>query len=172
MCLKARSKDWVKRGQVVVEMILILPVFLTMIFTIMEMGYLAFWVITLNHATYEVARIGALVATPRYGGAPRAVNADMQRFMGRIIRSARVTSYAEPSVYDHQADVQNHDLVVTGSYRARLVFPISRFLLSSPPGSGFRLLQTTVRMPIEQPLERGDGGDKSLRGGRGGRFRR
>ena len=153
MAVKGGACKVRKAGQVVVEMLLILPVFLTVVFAIMEMGYLAFWVITLNHATYEVARIGSLIAMPRYGGgSPRDVNSDMDRFMKKIVKTAAVTSYWEPSVYDRQAYVQNRDLVVTGSYSVRLIFPISRLLLSNPRGSGQRLVQATVRMPIEQPL--------------------
>lgn len=137
-----------------VEMLLILPVFLAIVFTIMEMGSLAFWVIVLNHSTYEAARIGALKATPRYGGSPRDVDHDMQAVMSRIVAGARVSSRVEPTVYDRQAEVQNHDLVVTGSYDAKLVFPISNVLLSKPKGSGRRPIRATVRVPIEQPLQK------------------
>ncbi len=49
-----------RTGQVVVEMILILPVFLGIVFTIMEIGNVSFRLIVLNHATYEVARIGGM----------------------------------------------------------------------------------------------------------------
>lgn len=163
-------------GQVVVEMLLILPVFLTIVFTIMEMGYLAFWVLMLNHATYECARVGALLATPPDGGEPRSVTSDMQKIMSRIITSpsAIVNSYSEPTTMDYQAGVMNNDLVVTGSYEVRFVFPISSILMSSPllcprgPGGGRCRISATVRMPIERPLQQGES-TKGL-GGKGGKF--
>lgn len=154
-------------------MLLILPVFLMIIFSIMEMGYLAFWVITLNHATYEAARIGSLVATPHSGGSPNKSRADgeMRRVMRQAIREANVDSVVEPTVYDFQADVMNHDLIVTGSYRVPLVFPISNVIFARPRGTGKRLLQAVVRMPIEQPLKQGES-TKGLGGKTGGKFKK
>ncbi|MBI4377196.1 MAG: pilus assembly protein [Elusimicrobia bacterium] len=143
-------------GQVVVEMLLILPVFLTIVFTIMELGYISFWMIVLNHSTYEVARVGALLSTPAAGGDPVDVNYEMQRIMNTIIRDGRafVSSEIEQHPFeDPQARVRNSDLVVTGSYRLQLIFPISSILLARPRGSGRRVISTTVRMPIERPLQ-------------------
>ena len=135
-----------------VEVLLILPVFLTIVFTIMEMGYLAFWVIMLNHATYECARIGAMVAEGPDGGQPEDVTPTLQTFMSRMIKGAVVASQDIPTLMDNQADVQNYDLLVTGTYKVPLVFPISSILLATPIGSGHRTISTSVRMPIEQPL--------------------
>mgnify|MGYP001559963267 CR=1 FL=1 len=137
-------------------MILILPVFLTLVFTIMEMGHVAFWVIVLNHATYETARIGALLAGPKPGmdTSIKDVNGKMQDVMSRIIRTARVQSQKESTVYDRQAGAQNYDLVVTGSYDVKLVFPTSALILADPPRSGARRIKTTVRMPIELPFSK------------------
>ena len=146
-----------RAGQVVVEMLLILPVFLTIVFTIMEMGYLAFWVIMLNHATYECARIGAMTATSVSGGEPNPglANSAMQRIMPRVMSQAIVNATIESTVYDRQAGVTNHDLVVTGGYNVALVFPISSILLHSPARNiGHRWIYATVRMPIERPLQK------------------
>lgn len=155
-CSRSKAGLYKKRlGQVVVEMLLILPIFLTIIFSIMEMGHLAFWVIVVNHATYESARIGAMRATPQSGGDPRNVNGLMQKVFSRIIKSdsARINSYIEETIYDRQANIMNHDLVVTGSHDVKLVFPISNILLANPRGSARRHISTTVRMPIERPLQ-------------------
>lgn len=143
-------------GQVVVEMLLILPVFLTIVFSIMEMGHLAFWMIVLNHATYEAARIGALTAgpDPGMGGGIKNVDGRMNDVMKKFINTARVESFQEKTLHDRQADQDNYDLVVTGIYEARLVFPISSILYSNPRGSGRKVLKATVRMPIEQPLHK------------------
>ena len=55
----------------------------------------------------------------------------------------------------HEFTVRETDLIVTGSYNVPLVFPISSILLHSPASNiGHRLIQTTVRMPIERPLQR------------------
>jgi Flp pilus assembly protein TadG len=144
-------------GQVVVEMLLILPVFLTIVFTIMELGNVAFWVIVLNHATYEVARIGALRAGPDPGANSsglKDVNGIMNDKIKLMISGARVDSKQEPTLVDRQANQQNFDLVVTGTYNVRLLFPISSIMLASSAGSGRKTISTTVRMPIEQPLSR------------------
>ena len=143
-----------KTGQVVVEMLLILPVFLTIVFTVMEMGYLAYWVIVLNHATYECARIGSMLATPLTGGEPAAVDLAMQNFMHRMISGAAIAGSIESTLPDPQAGTLNHDLVATASFNVPLIFPTSYFILAKPPGSGRRLITATVRLPIERPLPR------------------
>ena len=153
------AKDGKKRslGQVVVEMLLILPVFFAIIFTIMELGHLAFWVIVLNHATYEVARLGSLRAGPDPSASMtgiKDVNGFMNDKMRQVIPSARVTSFRQNTLRDRQAAQDNYDLVVTGQMEMRLVFPISSIALSNPRGSGRRLIAATIRMPIEQPLHR------------------
>ena len=45
------------------------------------------------------------------------------------------------------------DQIVTGSFKAKLVFPISNIILSDA-GDGTRTLKATVRMPIEKPIPR------------------
>lgn len=141
-------------GQVVVEMMLILPVFLTLVFTIMEMGYIAFFVLLLNHATYECARIGAMRATPLSGGEPGNVEPVLRGVMERALPGARVVGVAVPTLLDPQSNDMNHDLVVTGTYDVRLVFPISSRLFAKPAGTGTRQVEAIVRMPIERPQKR------------------
>ena len=48
-------------GQITVELMLILPVLMLMVFFILEYGNIAYHTIIANHASYEFARIGALV---------------------------------------------------------------------------------------------------------------
>ena len=52
------------KGQVLVEVLLVLPVFLFVVFTIMEIGFLAFHTILIHHAAYESARFASLTAKP------------------------------------------------------------------------------------------------------------
>jgi len=140
-------------------MLLVLPVFLTIVFTIMEMGYMAFQMILLNHATYEVARIGAMTQCLPSG----TVLPDCGRLvplMKQIIRSATVSCVPEPTGVPDTQDpsINNQDLVVTGSNPIKFIFPLSSILMSSPilcpqgPGGGWCTISATVRMPIEQPL--------------------
>jgi hypothetical protein len=142
-----------RKGQVVVEMLLILPVFLTMIFGILEIGNIAFWVLVLNHATFESARIGAMQAfDDSSGSGPNPVDYQMTSVMNRFLRGAEVKGSFEPTIMDNQAGIMNHDLVATGSYDVPLVFPISSILLAKPKGTGKRHIEVVLRMPVEQPL--------------------
>jgi hypothetical protein len=130
-------------------MLLILPVFLGIVFTIMEIGYLSFQEIVLNHATYEVARVGGMTWLLPSGGP-----AKLSSLMSSIIPIATVSCSTDqdPTMLDPQANLQNMDLVCTGSENVQLFFPIASIVLAKPAGSGKRTLTATVRMPIEQPL--------------------
>lgn len=138
-----------RSGQVVVEMLLILPVFMTIVFTIMEIGYLSFRLILLNHATFEVARIGGMTWFLPSGG-----GAKMAQAMKRILPKASVVCAPDPTGHDEQADQDTYDLVCQGSERVGLIFPISSIILAQPSGSGSRRLTAVVRMPIERPLRK------------------
>jgi hypothetical protein len=130
-------------------MLLILPVFLGIVFTIMEIGYVSFRLIVLNHATYEVARVGGMTWLLPSGGGGK-----LSSLMTSILPTATVNCQtdSDPSMLDSQAGLQNLDLVCTGSENVKLIFPISSIILAKPAGSGTRALSATVRMPIEQPL--------------------
>ena len=142
---RARTRS----GQVAVEMLLILPVFLTIIFTIMEIGYVSFQLILLNHATYEVARIGGMTWLLPSGGPSK-----MSAVMTQILPIARVNCEQDMTLIDPQANQQNYDLVCTGRENVKLIFPISSIILASKGApAGTRSLVATVRMPIEQPLK-------------------
>ncbi|MEK7389854.1 MAG: TadE family protein [Elusimicrobiota bacterium] len=137
-------------GQVIVEMLLILPVFLTIVFTIMEIGYVSFRLILLNHATYEVARIGGMTWTPPPGHGCGKMN----EFMKQILPTASVSCATDKTLQDPQAGQDNYDLILTGSESVKLVFPISSVILAKPRRTGERLITATVRMPIETPLKK------------------
>ena len=137
-------------GQVVVEMLLILPIFLTMVFCIMEIGYISFQVILLNHATYEVARIGGMT----FANPPSYACGNLGGIMAQILPRARVSCSTEKTLDDPQSEAPSFDLIVTGIHPVKLVFPISSIILAKPRGSGGRELTATVRMPIETPLKK------------------
>ncbi len=141
-----------KGGQVMVETLLILPVFLTIVFTIMEMGYVAFWVIVLNHATFECARIGAMTAAGQTGSVGNPTGT-MQALLSQHIHGATLTSTLIPTLPDPQSGgLQNEDLEVTATFNVPLVFPLSGLILSNVPGQNVRQIQSVVDMPIEIPL--------------------
>lgn len=143
-------------------MLLILPVFLTIVFSIMEMGNIAFWVIMLNHATYECARIGAMRAWPKNGGgSPNDMTGMMDGIMKTIIVNGRIASGSSVQTKtDPQSGNDNYDLVVIGKMDVQMLFPISSILFSSPfacpqgPGGGKCTMTVSMRMPVEQPLSK------------------
>ena len=138
-----------RSGQVEVEMILILPVFLGIIFTIMEIGYVSFRLIVLNHATYEVARVGGMTWLLPNGGPVR-----LSTLMTSILPEATVNCSEDKTLPDPQSGVQNTELRCTGSENVRLIFPISSIMLAKPAGTGKRLLTATVYMPVERPMSK------------------
>ncbi|MBI4249602.1 MAG: pilus assembly protein [Elusimicrobia bacterium] len=143
----------------IVEIVMILPLFLAMIFMIMELGHIAFKTILVNHVAYEVARIGSLTAgdnplTRRPGNYVR----QMESALKDMLPDAKLKSRRERTLSDPQAGKWNQDLIVTIDYPSPLVFPMSSFILANqpPPGleriPGSRWIRANVRMPIEQPL--------------------
>ena len=100
-----------RSGQVVVEMALILPVFFAIIFSIMEIGYISFQVIVLNHATYEVARIGGMTSPgTSAGGCPSPNSGKLSSTMSLMLPQATVACSAVPTLMDPQAQQLNCDL--------------------------------------------------------------
>jgi Flp pilus assembly protein TadG len=134
-----------------VETLLILPVFLTIVFTIMEMGYVSFWVIALNHATFECARIGAMTASGPSGDLTNPTGT-MQAILTEKIHGATLSSQQVDVGQDQQAGITNYDLEVTSTYDVPLVFPLSGLILSNVRGRNVRQIQAVVDMPIERPL--------------------
>ena len=154
------------RGQVTVELLLILPVFMLMLFFIMELGNLAYQTIVVNHSAYELARIGSLVAGPGQGGGVSNIGLAEQKMKNSLSRMYKnhglirmdVSSeftYPDPQVMatSPASSHINEDLLVELEFPARLVFPGSRYFLASPPKSrGIRWITVKVRMPIEKPF--------------------
>ncbi len=154
-----------KKGQVTVELLLVLPVFMLMLFFIMELGNLAFQTILYHHCAYELARIGSLVAGPP-GGSKTATSdlgkatIKMESALSQMKVNCRLSPspYFEPTGADPQVSATggthiNEDLVVSLTCTARLVFPGANFFLSDPPRSTHRKrIQVQVRMPVEKPF--------------------
>lgn len=155
------------RGQVIIEMLIILPLFLMLTFVIMETGHLAFQTLILHHAAFELARIGSLSAAPRPGEgySPQIGRAKymMEGVLKRIFPKGNAGLSPAPRVEDTLPDPQsglpNHDLVVTIEYRCPLIFPFTNLALQNEEGpikktiggGRYRVLYAEVRMPIQQP---------------------
>lgn len=132
-------------------MLLILPVFLGIVFSIMEIGYISFRLIVLNHATYEAARVGGMTWGKCAGGGGSTKPTEvMQHFLPAAVLSCIEKDDTPP---DTQANQPTCDVECTGQEQVKLIFPISSIILAKPAGSGSRLLVATVRMPVEQPLK-------------------
>lgn len=156
-----------KTGQVTVELLLVLPVFMLMIFLIMELGNLAFQTILAHHSAYELARIGALVAGPKGGEQANYCNSSNAEIKMRDVLcemyttcgNMTVTADCVPTGQDRQVQDTglthiNHDLEVKLLFPARLVFPGANILLSDDPKQGrpIKTLTVMMRMPVEKPF--------------------
>jgi hypothetical protein len=163
--LWARAK---RAGQVTVELLLVLPVFMLLLFFIMEMGNLAYQTILVHHCAYELARIGSLVAGPPGGSSSTTSNTGlaeqkMRSVLGKMFQNAGmiqlvVTSEvtgidpqpkAAPTPHTHT----NEDIMVTLVFPCKLIFPGSSYWFADPPrGSRIKHITVKVRMPIEKPV--------------------
>ena len=155
------------KGQVTVELLLVLPVFFLLIFLIMEVGYLAFKTILYHHSAYELSRIGSLVAGPRGGSKSSNSNKpfadekmdEVLKTMGIVGKECSVSSKIQETLDDPQVKAttggyhMNEDLLVTLSCNAQLIFPGARYALANEPrANGIRKIKVTVMMPIEKPF--------------------
>ena len=153
-----------RAGQITVELMLILPVLMLMIFFILEYGNIAYHTIIANHASYEFARIGALVGTSKPSGRANTsimankINAAKQKVFGadaqRIGVRVRVQNTGTDPMYKKH---QHEDVIVTVVYPVRLAFPGTSWLLASEPKKeGIRKVEATTRMPIEKTYASSD----------------
>lgn len=137
---------------------LILPVLMLMVFFILEYGNIAYHTILANHASYEFARIGALVGTNKPSGKAQKgtmtskINAAKQKVFGadaaRITVSVKLQSTGVDPMYKRH---RHEDVVVTVMYPVRLAFPGTSWLLASDPKrNGVRKIYATTRMPVEK----------------------
>ncbi len=152
-------KGYKKRGgQVTAELVLILPVFLLLIFFVLEYGNIAYHTIIANHASYEFARIGSLVAVKKPSGRPdrevitQKINQAKSKVFGNKGGGVEVSVKVETTGVDPMYKKHRHeDLVVTVTYPVHLAFPGTSFVLASQPRrEGIRRIQAVTRMPIEK----------------------
>jgi len=157
-----------RRAQTTVELMLVLPIFMLMIFMCMELGNIAHQVIMVHHCAYELARIGSLVAGPM-GGSPDTTPADKSRAEARmraVLREMFPQYYGKinlhvfnpvPTEIDPQAaGHQNEDLEIQLDYPVELLFPMTNYLLADGPNkqNHTMMIHVKMRMPIEKPVFR------------------
>lgn len=158
----AAARGFVSRakraGQVTVELLLVLPVFMLLLFFIMEMGNMGFQTILAHHCAYELARIGSLTAGPTgagTGGGEGLANMKMKNSLGKMFMASpgvSVEGKLVQTLKDPQSGQMGEDLLVTLTYSAKLIFPGSSYFLSDPPkGSKKKKIVVMVRMPVEKP---------------------
>jgi len=166
--LRAAGCSLKRAGQVTVELLLVLPVFMTLLFFIMEMGNLAYQTILVHHCAYELARIGSLVAGPPGGSSSTTSNIGLAEMKMRsvltkmFLNSGQIQMVVESEVtgVDPQPKASpnphthtNEDLKVTLTFPAKLVFPFSSYWFAdAPKGRRIKNLIVKVRMPIEKPV--------------------
>ena len=147
-----------KRGQVTVELMLILPVFMLMIFFVLEYGNIAYRTIVLNHASYEFARIAALVGVDKPSGSAnrtimqQKVDQSKRKVFGRDAEKVSVQLKVETTGVDPMYKRHRHqDVIVTVTYPVKLAFPGTSYILADEPRrNGIRKLKATARMPVEK----------------------
>ncbi len=145
-------------GQVTAELMLILPVFMLMIFFVLEYGNIAYHTVIANHASYEFARIGSLVAVKKPSGNPdrtvimQKINQAKQKVFGSKAAGIGVNVKVESTGVDPMYKRHRHeDVVVTVTYPVHLLFPGTGYLLASnPKREGIRRIKAVTRMPIEK----------------------
>ena len=147
-----------KRGQVTVELMLILPVFMLMIFFVLEYGNIAYRTLILNHASYEFARIASLVGVDKPSGpANRTIMQQKlehakRKVFGQEAERLNVQIKVETTGIDPMYKKHRHqDVIVTVTYPVKLAFPGTNYILADEPRrNGIRKITATARMPIEK----------------------
>ena len=151
-----------KGGQTVIELIVVLPVFMMIIFVVLELGNIAYHTLIAHHISYELARVGSMVGVKKASGQTDATRMQSKmraalskmlgmadpgkkvRFSSKIVRTSN-----DPQVKDHP----NEDLVVNIVYRVDLAYPLTSYIFASEPKKlGILWLKANARMPVERPL--------------------
>ena len=151
-------------GQVTVELMLVLPVFMLLIFFVLEYGNIAYHTVIATHASYEFARIGSLVGVKKPSGRPdssviqQKINQAKQKVFGTKSGGITVGVKVETTGVDPMYKKHRHeDIVVTVNYPVHLIFPGTSFVLASEPRrEGIRRIKAVTRMPVEKAYASSD----------------
>lgn len=149
-------------GQTVIELILILPVFMLIIFVILELGNIAYHTILAHHISYELARVSSMVGVKKHSGTTDStrMRSKMKDALSNMLgmsepgkkvqfTSKLVRTSNDPQVRKHP----NEDVVVSIVYRLDLAFPLTSYIFASEPKKlGILWIKANARMPVERPL--------------------
>lgn len=145
-------------GQVLIEVLLILPVFMLLVFFIMQIGFFSFQAIVTHHGAYEIARIASLTATK---GSPcwKVEKSYVEKTAKQMFTDQpSVHAVEEPTLPnpDPQEGNPHCDVVVTLERKVKISLPmISLLMRTATKGSCDATgctITAVVRMPIERPL--------------------
>ena len=147
-----------RRGQVTVELLLILPVFLLLIFFVLEYGNIVYHTIVLNHASYEFARIASLVGVEKPSGVAnrtvmqQKIELSKRKVFGENAERLNVQVKVETTGTDPMYKKHRHqDVIVTVVYPLKLAYPGTSYILANEPRkNGIRKLTASARMPVEK----------------------
>ena len=151
-----------KGGQTVIELIVVLPVFMMIIFVVLELGNIAYHTLIAHHISYELARVGSMVGVKKASGSTDStrvrskMRAALSKMLGMADPSKKVKFSSkivrtsnDPQVKYHR----NEDLVVNIVYRVDLAYPLTSYVFASEPKRlGILWLKASARMPVERPL--------------------
>ena len=111
-----------------------------LIFFVLEYGNIAYHTIIINHASYEFARIGSLVAVKKPSGRPdrtvitQKINHAKTRVFGSDAGRVGVNVKVETTGVDPMYRKHRHeDVIVTVTYPVRLIFPGTSYILATEP---------------------------------------
>ncbi|MBI4370073.1 MAG: pilus assembly protein [Elusimicrobia bacterium] len=165
------TRNFFSGGQALVEVALIFPIFLIVVFGVMQMGHIATMTLVVNHAAFEVARIGAIASEGIASGdevscSQASINKRkmlsvargiFDRWPGRLVEPLDVQKVK--TLNDPEVDRPNCDITLTLRYKMPLIFPFVNVMLARPPYGGydpevgmFRLIVGESRMPLEVPI--------------------
>jgi Flp pilus assembly protein TadG len=121
------STDKSQRGASAVEFAILAPLFVALLFAIVEFGLIIYTKSMLAHASREGARYGVVYCTPR------RTSSEIQAVVQNFLNQCGLTSTASVTVTGAGgASGSNLDVLVTYTYQ---YFIVSKFINSFSPGS-------------------------------------
>lgn len=171
MRVKSGSGPLKKAGQTTVEMLLVLPVFLMLVFLVMELGMYCYQIILVNHGMFEAARVASLKAGNE-GSDKNECNASVAESAAVVVLRSMFGSGASggmivvsdpppevtcvPVGMDGQNNTNMYDIELKVTFKLKLFFPFTTFAYGGDDNNR-KEYSASLRMPVEQPVWCKDG---------------